>query len=121
MKVIFVAKKALAAYFVSSADFASINIMGLPCRTNGLYSLSITFLAVASSVPITTLSGFMKSLIAKPSRKNSGFETTLNVPLAFLEMISCTLSAVPTGTVLLSTIMVYFSIMLPNCSATFKM
>ena len=35
MKVIFVARKALAAYLVISEDRSSITTMGLPCRTNG--------------------------------------------------------------------------------------
>ena len=33
MKVIFVAKKAFAAYLVNSADFSSIKIIGFPCLT----------------------------------------------------------------------------------------
>ena len=52
---------------------------------------------------ISTRSGFMKSETAKPSRKNSGLDTTANSVRAFLAMAACTFSAVPTGTVLLST------------------
>ena len=56
------------------------------------------------SVPMTTRSGFMKSWIAAPSFRNSGFETTSNSTLAPLpDNVACsslrTLSAVPTGTV----------------------
>ncbi len=36
MNVILVAKNAFAAYFVSSADFSSITIIGLPDLTYGL-------------------------------------------------------------------------------------
>ena len=35
MNEIFVARNELAAYFVSSADFSSIKITGLPCLTKG--------------------------------------------------------------------------------------
>ena len=51
-------------------------------------------------------SGFMKSVRAEPSRKNSGHETTLNGTGAFCRALtmSATQSPVPTGTVLLSTI-----------------
>ena len=58
------AKKELAAYFVNSADFSSIKMIGLPCLTKGLYSSSIRFLAFSLLVPTTTLSGFMKSSTA---------------------------------------------------------
>ena len=104
MNVILVAKNELAAYFVNSADFSSINKIGFPCRTNGLYNCSIIFCAFSDELPITTLSGFIKSSTAKPSLKNSGFETTSKSTDAFFAIILCTFSAVPTGTVLLSTI-----------------
>ena len=58
-------------------------------------------------------SGFMKSSIAAPSFRNSGFETTSNsIARAALAQASAaisarTLSAVPTGTVDLSTTMRY--------------
>ena len=84
MKVILVAKNEFAAYFVNSADFSSMKYIGFPCRTNGRYKLSITFLARSSRVPITTRSGFMKSLTANPSLKNSGFETTAKSTWVFL-------------------------------------
>ena len=53
------------------------------------------------------LSGFKKSSTAKPSLKNSGLETTSKSTLVSFAMVSLTLSAVPTGTVLLSTITLY--------------
>ena len=70
--------------------------------------------------PITILSGFKKSSTAKPSLKNSGFETTSNSQIAFLEMTCLTFSAVPTGTVLLSTITLYSFILSPISFETFK-
>ena len=104
MKVIFVARKELEAYLVSSADFSSINIIGFPCLTNGWYSSSISFFAFSLLVPTTTLSGFIKSCTANPSLKNSGFETTSKSTLEFSLITFVTFSAVPTGTVLLSII-----------------
>ena len=65
-------------------------------------------MATASSSlhPITTLSGRMKSLIAAPSLRNSGFAATenrLGVAL-FSWMIFLMREAAPTGTVLFVTI-----------------
>ena len=76
IKEIFIAKKALAAYFVSSALFTSMNSNGFPCLTKGAYNLLRISMAFSLSVPITTLSGFMKSSTATPSLKNSGLLTT---------------------------------------------
>ena len=53
--------------------------------------------------PITTLSGDRKSSTALPCFKNSGFDTTSNGYVVFCFIISVTRSAVPTGTVDLST------------------
>ena len=61
--------------------------------------------------PITILSGNLKSLIASPSRKNSGFDTTSNIFfLTFLKTIFSILSPVVTGTVDLVTIILNLSI-----------
>ena len=96
----------MAAYFVSSALFSSINIIGLPCLTKGAYKSFKIFTACGLSVPITTRSGFMKSSTATPSLKNSGLLTTANddkvAPAS--SNAAVTFSAVPTGTVLLSII-----------------
>jgi len=54
--------------------------------------------------PITMRSGFKKSSTANPSRKNSGFDTTSKSTFACFAIVYLTLSDVPTGTVLLSTI-----------------
>ena len=65
-------------------------------------------MASSSSAPITTRSGFMKSWIAAPSRRNSGLDATLKRTF-FLACLSSssiqplTLAEVPTGTVLLVT------------------
>ena len=66
-------------------------------------------MAWSSEVPITTRSGRMKSEIAAPSRRNSGFDATLKrsvVPAASSSSWTHarTFSEVPTGTVLLVTI-----------------
>ena len=98
IKVILVAKKALAAYLVNSADFASM--IGFPCLTRGYISALITLLYLNRTH--NSRSGFIKSSTATPSRKNSGFETTSKGAFAFLAMALLTLAAVPT-TVLLST------------------
>ena len=57
--------------------------------------------------PITILSGNLKSRIASPSLKNSGFETSVNNFLFFLSNFSI-LSPVPTGTVDLVTMIFLF-------------
>jgi hypothetical protein len=61
-------------------------------------------------MPMTTRSGFMKSVIAAPSLRNSGLETTSYSTRAPRSRKVCsicarTLSAVPTGTVDLVTTM----------------
>jgi hypothetical protein len=65
-------------------------------------------IAIASSsrLPITTRSGRMKSLIAAPSRRNSGFETTPKLARVFFRAFisSRRCSPVPMGTVDLVTI-----------------
>ena len=74
---ILVANMALATYLVISADFTSIVInRAEPLRKNGEYKALIFSAVSGSSEPITTRSGFIKSLIASPSFKNSGLETT---------------------------------------------
>jgi hypothetical protein len=103
MKEMRVASIALAAYFVSSADGMSMWRIGLPVRTNGAYSSSMTSAARALSEPMTTRSGFRKSSIAAPSFRNSGLLTTSNSQVVTSRIASRTFPAVPTGTVDLST------------------
>ena len=121
MNVILVAKNALAAYFVSSAERSSIKMIGLPWRTKGAYKRDIKSFARSDCVPITTRSGFIKSSTATPSRKNSGLETTSKSTFACLAIAECTFSDVPTGTVLLSMITAYSDRSGPKSSATCKM
>ena len=56
------------------------------------------------SVPTTTRSGFMKSAMAAPSFRNSGFDTTSKSTvtpraISVAPTVALTLSEVPTGTV----------------------
>src|SRR5690606_21536062 len=104
MNVILVAKKEFAAYLVNSEDLSSIKMIGLPDLTYGAYNSPIKAFAFSLDVPTTTLSGFMKSSTATPSRKNSGLETTSTSTNVFSLKTAFTLSAVPTGTVDLVTI-----------------
>ena len=78
MKVTFIARKAFAAYFVSSAVRREVNRIGAWLRYSGRYSSVITVLVRSSSAPMTIRSGRLKSAIAAPSRRNSGFDTTAN-------------------------------------------
>ena len=72
-KLSLVARKALVAYLISSAELGSVTRTG---TGKGSYSAA-TLAAEASSVaPMITRSGFMKSSMAVPSRRNSGLETT---------------------------------------------
>ena len=105
MKLILVASMALAAYLVSSAERTSITTKRSRLRVNGSYSARSSSMVRGLSVPTTTRSGFMKSAIAAPSFRNSGFDTTSNSTSALAALAgspatsSRTLSAVPTGTV----------------------
>ena len=83
----------------------------------------MTFFALSESVPTTTLSGVIKSLIAAPSLRNSGLDATsksIFTPLAASSafIASLTLFAVPTGTVDFVTIIVYLLIFCPKVLAT---
>ena len=72
-------------------------------------------------VPITTLSGYRKSLIASPSLKNSGLETTsMNFFFFKLTKIFSILSPVLMGTVDFVTIILYFFIIFFKLLATWK-
>ena len=87
----------------------SIAIKDFEFLINSLYKSFITFVLDLSDEPITTLSGYKKSFSAVPSLKNSGLDTTEY--LIFRSLFSKislivldTLPALPTGTVLLLTI-----------------
>ena len=74
--------------------------------------------ASSVSAPMTTRSGLIKSSSATPSFKNSGFETTSNGCFVSCNTTAFTFSAVPTGTVDLSTMILYPFIALPISFAT---
>ena len=102
-----IAKKALEAYFMSSALSRSVMTIGASIRFSGRYSSRSRVSAFSDSTPITTLSGRIKSLIAEPSRRNSGLEATSKSAAGLVLLIMrLTSRAVPTGTVDLSTITV---------------
>ena len=87
------ARKALAAYLIVSAEAGLVTISGAGTPR---YSVATRIAAAWSSLPITMRSGWRKSWIADPSRRNSGFDTTLTSdrPSAF-----STTFVDPTGTV----------------------
>ncbi len=103
MKEMRTASMALAAYLVSSAERTSMNSTGCSARTKGAYSSAMTARARSEETPTTTRSGRMKSSMAAPSFRNSGFETTSKGWEVCWRTISATFSALPTGTVLLFT------------------
>ena len=80
-------------------------------------------LACSLSTPTTTRSGFMKSVMAEPSLRNSGLLATSNGILtprlsSSSWMTALTFFAVPTGTVDLVTRTVYFLMFWPKVRAT---
>src|SRR5918997_5806906 len=92
-KLTLVARKALQAYLIVSAVAGSVTMTGAATSWNR----AVTRPAVAwSSVPITMRSGLRKSLTADPSRRNSGFDTTVT---SSRRSASSTTRADPTGTV----------------------
>src|SRR5688572_22270086 len=88
-----VARNALLAYLMVSADAASVIMIG--ARTPR-YNEATLVAADWSSAPMTTRSGFMKSTTAVPSRRNSGFDTT---PMSERASACSTSLVDPTGTV----------------------
>src|SRR6059036_4301134 len=73
MNEIFVARKALEAYLIISADGTSVMIIG---RSSGAYNSSRVIATCCVGAPMTMRSGRSVSSIAEPSRRNSGFDTT---------------------------------------------
>jgi hypothetical protein len=68
-----VARKAFEAYLIISAVRRSVITTSVGMLR---YSSATRRAAAASVEPSTTRSGFLKSSIAEPSRRNSGFDTT---------------------------------------------
>ena len=107
MKLILVARKAFDAYLMSSALSRPVARIGVSIRFSGRYSSRSRASARGLSTPMTTRSGRMKSLIAAPSRRNSGLEaTSKSASGRSSRTIRATCRAVPTGTVDLSTMTV---------------
>ena len=108
INVILVAKKAFDAYLISSADLLEVWKYLPPFLIKGRYNFFKILFALLLLVPTTTLSGNWKSLIASPSLKNSGLDTTSNLFLFLFDFkIFVILSPVVTGTVDLVTIILY--------------
>ena len=84
IKLIFVAKKAFDAYFISSAALLEQETKAAPLLTIGRYNSLNIFITFLSFAPTTTLSGYLKSLIASPSLRNSGFDIIVNNPFFFI-------------------------------------
>ena len=103
MKLIFVASRQLATYFVISADSGVITRNGRSVRRNGLYSSWSRSAASLERTPTTTRSGLVKSSIAAPSLRNSGLFATWNGTSVTSAICRASSAFVPTGTVLLMT------------------
>ena len=111
MKVILVAKKAFEAYLINSAARLEVFTYWAPLDINGAYKFFKTRLDLSSFEPTTIRSGKTKSLIASPSLKNSGLDTTENfLGDLFLIKIFSISSPVVTGTVDFVTIILYLLI-----------
>ena len=118
IKVIFVAKNAFAAYLISSDERRLVNNKGDSLRNSGRYTARMTSRAHSTSLPTTMRSGRLKSPMAAPSRKNSGFDTTANSSCGLVSrMMRSTSSPVPTGTVDFVTTTVRGSMALASSSA----
>jgi len=90
----------LAARERSSADSRLTNMMGALRSARGRYKRSMTARPRPPSQPIRTRSGCVKSRIAEPSRRNSGFEHTANSMSGRSALRRRSISLpVPTGTV----------------------
>ncbi len=123
MKLILVASMALAAYLVSSALRTSITTMRSWLRLKGAYSSRSCASAAGLSVPMMMRSGRLQSATAAPSFRNSGLLTTSKAMLAprsakTVRTASATLSAVPTGTVDLLTMVLGAAMWVATVRAT---
>ena len=85
---------------INSAALLEVCKYLAPLEIKGLYKFFKIRFDFLSLDPITILSGYIKSLIASPSLKNSGLETTENFFLLFFFAIIFSISSpVVTGTV----------------------
>ena len=76
IKVIFVARNALDAYLINSAPLLLVVKYFAPLLISGKYNFFIILIALLTFVPTIILSGYLKSLTASPSLKNSGNKRT---------------------------------------------
>ena len=88
-----VAKNALAAYFMVSAEAGSVMSTG---ASTPAYRPATRSATEASAAPTTTRSGLRKSCTADPWRRNSGLETTAT---SARPRACCSISVVPAGAV----------------------
>src|SRR3954471_12178792 len=92
-KLTLVARNAVLAYLINSAEGGSVTMSG---AATPRYSDATRTAADWSSAPITIRSGWRKSCTAEPSRRNSGLDTTATS----LRPSACSTTRVdPTGTV----------------------
>ena len=101
MKEIFVARKAFAATFTSSAVARSVARNGVPAAIGSAYTSRRMASPRPDWTPATIRSGRSVSWTACPSRRNSGFHASSHVPAAGARAASrpASIAAVPTGTV----------------------
>ena len=86
IKLILVARKALDAYFISSAARLEQETKAAPLLIIGRYNSLNIFMNLLSFAPITTRSGYLKSFIASPSLKNSGLDIIVNNPVSYTHL-----------------------------------
>ena len=98
IKVIFVAKNALDAYFISSALLLLTDKNFAPLLIIGKYNLSNIGFVFRLFDPIIILSGYLKSLLLHPLLEIQDLKQCQNYFYSF-EIIFSTSSPVPTGTV----------------------
>src|SRR5581483_7497646 len=91
-----VIRNALAASLIISAELTSQRTIGV---RSGSYSAATIAPSASSNAPTTTRSGCMNSSTARPSDRNSGFETYPTLPSPRAWRPSRTFAPVPTGTV----------------------
>ena len=123
-KEIKVASRALLVYLIISALLREVFTMSV---LKFLYTFSKVSPLFLSNSPMTILSGFIKSSIATPSLKNSGFiHTPKVIPAFFFEYFSkrgnTTFNVVSGATVLFTTTRWYSFLLakaFPICSETF--
>ena len=103
MKLILVASRQLATYLVISALSGVMTRNGRSVRRNGAYSSCSRSATSSRRTPTTTRSGLLKSSIAAPSLRNSGLLATSNGTVVTSAIRRASSAFVPTGTVLLTT------------------